>query len=127
MNPPAARLVTPTVAAIRQLATQAVVNAKVSVARSSGLRRPVRRPSRYAPMSASTVSPAAIAAPTASPVAGGAGLLGPKIVQLLTIRAPSAIPGHARQPHSSAAARAIPEGGQIAVTLPGGIAIWRPS
>ena len=52
---------------------------------------------------------------------------GLSMVQKLTAHEPIQMPNAARQPNNTVAASAIPEGGQITVTLPGGTAIIKPS
>ena len=113
---PAYRLATPTVALTSVLSIAANTTSEtMSRTRASDGRKPARA-SSHAPIRGSSVLPAAIAAT----VRAGAP------VPAFASSAPSATAGHMRGPHTTIAARAIPDGAQIAVTFALSFASARP-
>src|SRR6266550_666595 len=117
-NPAHDKLVTPTVALIAVLAKAArTTNRARPLPRCNAERPPANRFTRYAPVSTSSVLPAAIATDVKSD---------PAVVSF-TRSAPRKMPRHARGPKIRMAASAMPVGGQTAVALAFTNASARPS
>src|SRR5882724_8464875 len=114
--PLTARVVTPTVALIRQLTgPPSTRKAPISRALVSAVGKPTQRRTRNAPTRASMVAPTPILVGIATEVSSAAAWVGSKAVQILTRNDPSQMPGQTRAPPIRMPANASPEGGQSGV------------
>jgi hypothetical protein len=124
MAPVNARLLAPTVAETKQLIAARVMNMTTCLT-SFGMRGPITRRYRNAARNACSVDPTAMLPAAMAAVVDS--ILSVRKKSTLTRNDPNQIPAPARDPRRSVAVSAIPEGGHITVTLPGGIATKNPS
>ena len=110
MMPPPSRLAEPRPALTRHITSAAPTKRSTAPAVPSALSAPIHRRNSQAPASASSVLPIAMLADTAPRIAKGVVWLLANTARFAT-NAPANTPGQTREPSSSTAANASPDGG----------------
>ena len=117
----------PTVAAVKQKRAAETAKTDTPVGCFKKSLPPVRLVISHRPKSACSVEPVAIATMTAAETNGESARSRLSAIQTFARIEPIQTPGQTCLPHNRSAARAMPDGGQTAVTFPGGIARSCPS